>query len=145
MISLVWEEGCRPEYKTELSAGADVVTKEEIVCQPHKIALISTGVSIDCNSIYDCYQDLEIQLRLRSSLGKKGLIIPNGVGTIDLDYPGEIKLMIYNSTEEKILLKQFQRVAQLVLCPIALFTNIPISEEERGGGFGSTDIGKEPI
>jgi dUTP pyrophosphatase len=85
----------------------------------------------------------EAQIRLRSSVGKKGIIIPNAPGTIDSDYQGEIAIMLMSGTGKFEALEPRSRVAQMVFCPVAHpeFQEVCVFTDKtnRGeGGFGST-------
>jgi len=79
-----------------------------------------------------------LQLAIRSSLGKKGLILPNGIGIIDMDYRDEIKMIVYNSNKQDFNINKNDRVGQMMICrhETDLF-NID-TEETRKGGFGSS-------
>jgi dUTP pyrophosphatase len=88
----------------------------------------------------------EVQVRPRSGLAyKRGITIPNSPGTIDADYRGEVKVILHNSGEEPFLIEHGDRIAQLVVAPVALVQPEEVGsvedleESERGaGGFGST-------
>ncbi|MDD4366704.1 MAG: dUTP diphosphatase [Eubacteriales bacterium] len=135
--------GRLPEYKTKGSAGMDLCayTKAPIIIIPGERMLVSTGIFIELPAGY------EAQLRARSGLAiKKGLGMVNGVGTIDSDYRGEIKIPLINMGSEKIIIEDGDRIAQMV---IAKYRQIEwqetdeLSETERsGGGFGHTGIKK---
>lgn len=141
MINLKWDPGCKPVYKTSGAAGADVVSRSQTICAPGKISFIPTGVYIDTYTFKGQMRP-ELQLRLRSSLAaKEGLIIPNGVGTIDCDYKDEIKLMVYNTNSYGVVIKSGQRVGQLILNYVYYITNAAKEINTRGGGFGSTGMG----
>jgi dUTPase len=81
-------------------------------------------------------------LYLRSSLGKKGLILPNGVGIIDIDYQDEIMMMIYNGTDNKYLVQKGDRIGQIIIHKHYGFDLLGSNFREyadRNGGFGSTN------
>ena len=131
-----------PEYKTEGASGFDIASNEDIVIQPRETVLVETGLAFVLMSGY------EAQIRLRSSWGMKGLIIPNAPGTIDEDYRGEIKVMLHNLTPLPININKGDRVAQAI-CARSLRPKIHIMDSDewsspfnktlRGeGGFGST-------
>lgn len=107
----VLEDGTAPTRGSKFSACVDLYASEDVVIGAGETVVIGLGVCIDdktmVESIYDMvgneFDNINvfmnshyIQLMLRSSLGKKGLILPNGVGVIDLDYRDEIKLIIHN-------------------------------------------------
>jgi dUTP pyrophosphatase len=128
-------------YKTALSAGLDVITTKDITLPPLEVIAVPTGLWIES---YDLENSMlgEIQVRLRSSLAYKNkVILANGVGTIDLDYPDEIKLLLLNLGKEPLQLTQGDRIGQLVLnsnLDYLLGNNISVSGEVRTGGLGST-------
>lgn len=131
-----------PEYKTLGAAGFDIASNEEVLIQPGEVVLVGTGLHFVLMPGY------EAQIRLRSSWGLKGLIIPNAPGTIDEDYRGEIKVMLHNLTQLPIKINQGERVAQVVVArslqpKIYIMDtdewNSPLNKTLRGeGGFGST-------
>ena len=128
-----------PEYKTAGASGMDLVAflKEPINLKPKTSSLVPTGLAIAFSEEY------EIQIRPRSGLAAKNNIsVLNTPGTIDSDYRGEIKVIIYNHGNNEFVIKNGDRIAQMVLTPIVkieleLVNNLP--ESVRGdGGFGST-------
>ena len=128
-----------PEYKTSGASGLDLMafTKEPIEIKPKTSSLIPTGLSVAFSENY------EIQIRPRSGLAaKKNITVLNTPGTIDSDYRGEIKVIIYNHGDEKFLVNNGDRIAQMILAPVVKMeleevNNLP--ESIRGkGGFGST-------
>ena len=130
-----------PAYETSGSSGMDLQAyiSEEIILKPGERKLIPTGLSIAIP------ENLEIQIRPRSGLAyKKGISVVNTPGTIDSDYRGEIKVLLINLGKEDFIIKKFERIAQMVVCP---FTKVVLSETNdlpdtiRGeGGFGSTGV-----
>ena len=128
-----------PEYKTSGASGLDLMAfiKEPIEIKPKTSSLIPTGLSVAFSENY------EIQIRPRSGLAaKKNITVLNTPGTIDSDYRGEIKVIIYNHGDENFLVNNGDRIAQMILAPVVKMdleevNNLP--ESIRGkGGFGST-------
>ena len=128
-----------PEYKTSGASGLDLMAfiKEPIEIKPKTSSLIPTGLSVAFSKNY------EIQIRPRSGLAaKKNITVLNTPGTIDSDYRGEIKVIIYNHGDENFLVNSGDRIAQMILAPVVKMeleevNNLP--ESIRGkGGFGST-------
>ncbi len=128
-----------PEYKTSGASGLDLIAfiKEPIEIKPKTSSLIPTGLSVAFSENY------EIQIRPRSGLAaKKNITVLNTPGTIDSDYRGEIKVIIYNHGDENFLVNNGDRIAQMILAPVVKMeleevNNLP--ESIRGkGGFGST-------
>tara|TARA_B100000686_G_C16266617_1_gene701933 strand:+ start:161 stop:598 length:438 start_codon:yes stop_codon:yes gene_type:complete len=128
-----------PKYKTDGSSGMDLMAfiENSIKIKPHESALIPTGISIAIP------QDMEIQIRPRSGLAAKSNIsVLNTPGTIDSDYRGEIKIILFNHGKEEFTVNNNDRIAQMVLIPILKveFEEVEdLPETIRGsGGFGST-------
>ncbi len=128
-----------PSYKTKGASGMDLMAfvKEKIVIKPQTSALIPTGLSVAFS------EDYEIQIRPRSGLAAKNNIsVLNTPGTIDSDYRGELKIIIFNHSKHDFVVNNDDRIAQMVLTPIAkmeLEEANELPKTLRGeGGFGST-------
>ena len=128
-----------PSYKTEGSSGMDLMAfiKNTVKIAPKSSELISTGLSLAIPS------DYEIQIRPRSGLAAKSNIsVLNTPGTIDSDYRGELKVILFNHSNKEFIVKNNDRIAQMVLMPVLKveFEEVEILPETfRGsGGFGST-------
>jgi len=128
-----------PEYKTSGSSGMDLMAfiEKPIKISPNNVELIPTGLSIAIPN------DLEIQIRPRSGLAAKYSIgVLNTPGTIDSDYRGELKIILFNHGEKDFVVNNNDRVAQMVLTPVLkmeLEEVDQLPETIRGsGGFGST-------
>ena len=128
-----------PSYKTSGASGMDLMAfiKSSITVKPKTSSLIPTGLSIAFS------EDYEVQIRPRSGLAAKNNIsVLNTPGTIDSDYRGEIKVIIYNHGNNDFLINNGDRIAQMILMPVVKIeleetNNLP--ETIRGkGGFGST-------
>jgi dUTP pyrophosphatase len=128
-----------PCYATEGSAGADVVAavERETVLTPGERSAIPTGLAVAVPAGF------ELQVRPRSGLAlKSGVTVANAPGTIDSDYRGEVRVILVNLGTEPFVVRRGDRIAQLVLAPVARAkfaetTELPATE--RGaGGFGST-------
>ena len=128
-----------PEYKSDGASGMDLLAfiKETINIKPKTSSLIPTGLSVAFSKNY------EIQIRPRSGLAaKKNISVLNTPGTIDSDYRGEIKIIIYNHGNTEFVINNGDRIAQMILSPVLKIkfeeTN-DLPESIRGeGGFGST-------
>ncbi|MCI7146090.1 MAG: dUTP diphosphatase [Clostridiales bacterium] len=130
-----------PRYETAGSAGMDVkaLLEEPVELLPGDIALIPTGLFIEIEPGY------EVQLRARSGLAvKQGVTLINGIGTIDSDYRGEVKVGLINLGREPFTIRSGDRVAQMVAaaCEQAELEKVEVlSDTDRGsGGFGHTGI-----
>jgi len=128
-----------PAYKTNGASGMDLMAfiMEPISVKPKTSNLIPTGLSVAFS------EDYEIQIRPRSGLAAKNNIsVLNTPGTIDSDYRGEIKVIIYNHGSENFVINNGDRIAQMILTPVIKMeleetNNLP--KTIRGeGGFGST-------
>ena len=128
-----------PKYETPGSSGRDIAAHIEnnIIINPGEKFLVSTGFSIAIPKGY------EVQIRPRSGLAaKRSITVLNTPGTIDADYRGEIKVILINLGKEKFIVKNGERIAQMVVCPVVqanLEEVEDLPDTERGsGGFGST-------
>ena len=128
-----------PTYKTSGSSGMDLVAyiKNKIAIDPGATAIIPTGIAVAIPKNY------EMQIRPWSGLASKNSIsVLNTPGTIDSDYRGEIKIILINLSKKSFIVKSGDRVAQMILCPIAKgklkeVKNLPKTVRGKGG-FGST-------
>ena len=128
-----------PSYKTSGASGMDLMAfiKSSIIVKPKTSYLIPTGLSLAFSNNY------EVQIRPRSGLAAKSNIsVLNTPGTIDSDYRGEIKVIIYNHGNENFVVENKDRIAQMVLTPVIKMEfeeTKELPETIRGkGGFGST-------
>ena len=146
----------KPKYSTVGSTGLDIFAQDNI-CIPSMNKQLIENIphgGIHCFTQYTCHirtglflsfpKGYDLQIRSRSSLASNyGLIIPNGVGTIDSDYRGELIVPLLNLGIEKVSICLGQKIAQLILVPsprIRLIEVENLDDTVRGeGGFGSTD------
>ncbi len=128
-----------PKYKTDGSSGVDLSAflDKEVVIKPNSSDLIPTGLQVAIP------EEFEIQIRPRSGLAAKESIgVLNSPGTIDSDYRGELKIILFNHSNKDFIINNGDRIAQMVLVPILKMEfeevdNLP--DTVRGqGGFGST-------
>ena len=131
-----------PHYATEGSSGMDIraAIDDEVVLEAGKVDMIPT------NLIVEIPEGFEIQVRPRSGLAAKhGIGLLNSPGTIDSDYRGEVKIILFNFSKEDFVIKRGDRIAQLILSKFyraELNQTENLSSSSRGeGGFGHT--GKE--
>jgi dUTP pyrophosphatase len=129
-----------PKYETEGSAGMDLraFLENDISLPPLGRAKIPTGLRMEIPAGY------EGQVRPRSGLAiKEGLTVLNSPGTIDSDYRGDIEIILVNLSGKDVIIKDGQRIAQLVIAPVCqvqIEETDMLNETVRGtGGFGSTD------
>ena len=128
-----------PKYKTDGSSGVDLSAflENKVVIKPNSSELIPTGLQVAIP------EELEIQIRPRSGLAAKESIgVLNSPGTIDSDYRGELKIILFNHGKEDFIINNGDRIAQMVLVPIIKmeFEEVDsLPDTVRGqGGFGST-------
>lgn len=172
----VLTEGCEPKRATKYSAAVDLFAAEDVVIKAGETAKVRLGVCIDHETILDWIDTFYplnegmlpeykmdyflktnyLQVSPRSSLGLKGLIIPNGIGIIDLDYKSEICLILHNpidfsymesdgktihisisdKSENGFKISKGEKIAQIMLCEHRTFLMGYESDTERVGGFG---------
>ena len=130
-----------PSYETLLSAGMDLRANisESLILKPLERVIVKTGLFIALPA------GLEAQVRPRSGLAaKKGITVLNSPGTVDADYRGEIGVILVNLSNEEFLVKDGERIAQLVIAKHEQITWKEVSildKTKRGeGGFGSTGV-----
>jgi dUTP pyrophosphatase len=128
-----------PAYKTNGASGMDLMAfiKKPIKLLPNSSCLVPTGLSVAFSENY------EIQIRPRSGLAAKNYItVLNTPGTIDSDYRGEIKIILFNHGSEEFVINNKDRIAQMILTPVfkmELEETSSLPDTVRGkGGFGST-------
>ena len=135
-------DAVNPNYAYETDSGFDLYSTEEIWVHSLDRKLVPTGIHID---IPDGY---EIQVRSKSGLAlKQGLMVLNSPGTVDQGYTGEIQVIIFNTSKERVKIEKGQKIAQAVLCPVVsgkwinLVEKKEINSKDRNEkGFGSTGI-----
>ena len=139
LIKKTNKEVITPKYKTDGSSGVDLSAflDKEVVIKPNSSELIPTGLQVAIP------EELEIQIRPRSGLAAKESIgVLNSPGTIDSDYRGELKIILFNHGKEDFIINNGDRIAQMVLVPIVKmeFEEVDsLPNTVRGqGGFGST-------
>jgi len=136
------EDTIDPKYVYESDSGFDLYSVENMWIHSFSRVLIPTGLHID---IPDGY---EIQVRSKSGLAlKQGLMVLNSPGTVDQGYLGEIQVILFNTTNEKIKIESGQKIAQAVLCPVVsgkwvnFIQKDNLENKDRNeNGFGSTGV-----
>ena len=179
----ILDGACTPKRGTKYSAYVDLFAREDVIIGAGETKIIKLGVKIDWRAIMKICASLEpfstadddikeyekfmsshyLEIALRSSLGAKGLIIANGIGIIDLDYPDEIGLIVHNplkpyelnepdideshyelvSESDSYLINKGDKVAQCTLKEHKGYLMGYETETLRTGGFGSTDTKEE--
>lgn len=129
-----------PIYNYLSDSGFDLHTTENIQILPLGRYLAPTGLKFDIPMGY------EMQIRTKSGLASNmGLIVLNSPGTIDSGYTGEVKVILYNSSQSLIKLEKGQKIAQACVCPVMTGSYVEITQvdkieekERASNGFGST-------
>jgi dUTP pyrophosphatase len=131
-----------PKYNYDSDSGFDLRASEDKWIFPNSRVLIPTGLKFD---IPDGY---EIQVRSKSGLAlNQGLFVLNSPGTVDSGYLGEIQVILFNTTQEKVKIEKGQKIAQAVLCPVVSGKWVNLtqisnlgSKDRNDNGFGSTGL-----
>ncbi|HUL29308.1 MAG TPA: dUTP diphosphatase [Thermodesulfobacteriota bacterium] len=130
-----------PQYMTEGASGMDLFASLErpVTLEPGERELIPTGIAIAIPGGF------EGQIRPRSGLAiRQGIGIVNGPGTIDSDYRGEIGVLLINFGKEAFIIRNGERIAQMVISQIFRTTLEEVDDlpatQRQGGGFGHTGI-----
>lgn len=140
-VKMLNEDAKMPVYKTPGSAGFDIYTVGgDVEVPPH-----STGTMVPTGLSFEIPEGYEIQIRARSGIAlKTKLRLSNGIGTIDADYKGEVKILIDNVGDETHVIEHGTRLAQGViseLVPNRMTVIDELTDSERGeGGFNSTGL-----
>lgn len=128
-----------PQYMTAGSSGLDLLAavSDSVELLPRKRILIPTGIQIAIP------EGFEAQIRPRSGLAlNEGITVLNSPGTIDCDYRGEVRIILYNASDVPFAIRRGMRIAQLVITPVVKARFVVadnLSETARGsGGFGHT-------
>jgi len=161
-------KGCEPTKGSKYSACIDLYASEDVVIGAGETVLVGLGVVIDpiklnaiaddhINGVDDFMESHQLNLHIRSSMSAKHkLIIANGTGIIDLDYPDEIKICLHNPIDKnyiddilaknknskyygQVVIQKGQPIAQISLVEHKSYLFDVESKDERTGGFGSTD------
>ena len=125
-----------PAFHSPEAAGADMRSSVDAVIQPNQIAMIPAGFKCEIPAGYHA------KITARSSIGKKGIIIPNSPGIIYSDYRGDIRVLLLNLSGEPFEIKRGDRIAQWLLeknVEYAWQAVEELSETTRdSAGFGTT-------
>lgn len=141
-VEKIHEDAVFPSYAYAGDSGFDLYSVEEIILLPFGRALVPTGLKLGFSDGF------EIQVRPKSGLAiNQGLTVLNSPGTIDLNYSGEIKVIVFNTNNTSVTIPKGMKIGQAVLCPVVngkfvKFEEVnKLEEKDRGNnGFGSTNI-----
>ncbi len=150
-----------PKYAHNGDSGMDLISVEDTIIPPKQRATISTGISMELPRPIELFKDmterdhkvslfLEAQVRSRSGLAAKhGIFVLNSPGTVDNSYRGEIKVILYNTSEIPFVVEKGMKIAQMVIAEAFQIPTVEVdelNETDRGAkGFNSSGlfIGKE--
>lgn len=140
-VKIVTKTGQVPSYETDGASGMDLRANLDspVILRPGERKLIETGLFVEIPKGY------EAQVRARSGLAiKHGITLINGIGTVDSDYRGELKVPLVNLGQDDFEIKNGDRIAQMVIARYAQVSwkvSESLSETDRGsGGFGHTGV-----
>lgn len=128
------EDAILPKRATRSSSGYDVYANETITIEPKGIAIIPTGVG---------YEGLPpnfvgIQALRSGSAWKRNVMLLNGIGVLDADYPEEIGVMLWNRSDLTVTIDKHERIAQIVFVKYQILEDEEKPTAKRESGFGST-------
>ena len=129
------EDAIIPHYQTIGSAGLDLHSIEATNILPGEYTLVGTGLRVNLPG------GTEGQVRSRSGLAaKNGVFVLNSPGTIDQDYKGEIKVILYNAGKSTFSIEKGDRIAQLVISQYYKLAGLTLDNTREDNGFGSTGL-----
>lgn len=151
LVKKIYDDSIIPKYQTEYASCVDLhaYNKESITIQPNQIKLIKTGIAVGMPKKYAQFnQQYEMQIRSRSGLSlKQGLIVLNAPGTIDLDYIGQIGVIMYNASNQTRIINHGDRIAQMALAKVSSIEFVQADILQQTGrdpnGFGTTGKNNE--
>lgn len=131
-----------PRYAHWGDSGVDLYAIEDCVVHPQSTLLVKTGLHVAIPNGY------EIQVRSRSGLAlKHGVFVLNGPGVIDVQFRGQVGVILYNISKDRFYIKKGDRIAQAALCPVSEIKWVEVDSVEQlgetgrgAGGFGSTGV-----
>jgi dUTP pyrophosphatase len=141
-VELIHEDAKVPSYTYPSDSGFDLRSTIEIIIPPFGRALIPTGIKLSIP------EEHEIQIRPKSGLAlNQGLTVLNTPGTVDSGYVGEIKVIVFNTTQTSVTVAKGMKIAQAVLCPVVCGKYVSVELMDKVGnkdrmdnGFGSTGL-----
>jgi dUTP pyrophosphatase len=141
-VEIIHEDAKVPSYAYPSDSGFDLRSTIEIIIPPFGRALIPTGIKLSIP------EEHEIQIRPKSGLAlNQGLTVLNTPGTVDSGYVGEIKVIVFNTTQTSVTVAKGMKIAQAVLCPVVCGKYVSVELMDKVGnkdrmdnGFGSTGL-----
>jgi len=125
-----------PAFHSSEAAGADIRSSEDVTIMPNQVAMVPAGFKCEIPAGYHA------KITARSSMGKKGIIVPNGPGIIDSDYRGDIRVLLLNLSGNSFEIKKGDRIAQWLLEKNIQYSwqvveNLSVTDRDPAG-FGTT-------
>lgn len=139
-IKKLHDDAKTPTYAHETDSGMDLYAVEDSYIYPKRSMQVRTGIAIELPD------NTEAQIRSKSGIALKGVLVANSPGTVDQGFTGEIKVILINHSGTGYVIKKGQKIAQMVICPVIRVEIEEIKDRElsktsRGnGGFGSTGL-----
>jgi dUTP pyrophosphatase len=141
-VEIIHEDAKVPSYAYPSDSGFDLRSTIEIIIPPFGRALVPTGIKLSIP------EEHEIQIRPKSGLAlNQGLTVLNTPGTVDSGYVGEIKVIVFNTTQTSVTVAKGMKIAQAVLCPVVCGKYVSVELMDKVGnkdrmdnGFGSTGL-----
>ena len=135
----LYDDSREPVRSTRHSAGLDVFAHEDVYIEPFTTEMIGTGLSMETTDGEDGAEWF-IDMRVRSSLGAKNIMLSNGAGVIDKDYKDEIKVLLYNGNTYGVNIKKYDKIAQMIVMAHCSYVakGVTFKYDKRDGGFGSS-------
>jgi len=141
-VEIIHEDAKVPSYAYPSDSGFDLRSTIEIIIPPFGRSLIPTGIKLSIP------EEHEIQIRPKSGLAlNQGLTVLNTPGTVDSGYVGEIKVIVFNTTQTSVTVSKGMKIAQAVLCPVVCGKYVSVELMDKVGnkdrmdnGFGSTGL-----
>ena len=124
-----------PQMQTGGAAASDLTSSVDIDLLPFRVCMVDVGFSCAIPAGYHA------KVAARSSMGKKGIIVPNAPGIIDRDYRGRVCVLLLNTSQDVYQIKKGDRIAQWLVDPnvfVSYKVCSSLSLTSRNGGFGST-------
>lgn len=142
-VEKIHPDATLPTYAYPSDSGFDLCSVEKIIVPPNSRVAVPTGLKFQFD------ENHELQIRPKSGLAlNMGLTVLNSPGTVDHGYTGEVKVIVFNTNNQHVIIEKGMKIGQAVLCPVingkyVIFEEVEsLNDKDRGdNGFGSTGIG----
>jgi dUTP pyrophosphatase len=134
-----------PAYQTKMSAGFDICSSIDLKIMGNETRTVATGLYLVKPNwfwrLMSRWVVFELQIRPRSGLAAKwGITVLNTPGTVDSDYPEEIKVLLHNTTQAPFDVRRGDRIAQGIVALVFRAGGVKVKQVERTSGCGSTGV-----